>query len=189
MKSVEFIAANYDDQKKENEALHGKIAILEERQEMMKSKCRAYEESFLEQADQIDALEQYSRRNCLLLHGIPEAVDEKTDDLVRSTIASNLDINIKAKAIDRSHRLGKPKTDGKPRPIIAKFVRYNARRNVFVNKKSFKGSNIMVTESLTLRRVKMLNAAREKFGNKNVWSIDGEVMAKDGNNIVKVREL
>ena len=37
--------------------------------------------------------------------------------------------------IDRSHRFGAPKNNGKSRPIIKKFVRYNTRCRIFKNKK------------------------------------------------------
>ena len=34
----------------------------------------------------VDKQEQYSKRNCLSLHGIPENKNEKTDDLCLATI-------------------------------------------------------------------------------------------------------
>ena len=72
-----------------------------------------------------DDQEQYSRRNCLLLHGIDEDQDESTDVKVINS----------ASDIDRSHRIGK-KSSGKKRPIIIKFARYNCRRHVYHNKKN-----------------------------------------------------
>ena len=37
-------------------------------------------------SSQVEKQEQYSRHNCLLLHGIPENKNEKTDDLYLATI-------------------------------------------------------------------------------------------------------
>ena len=34
--------------------------------------------------------------------------------------------------IDRTHRIGKPNNNGKPRPVIIKFFRYNYRKKIFV---------------------------------------------------------
>ena len=45
--------------------------------------------------------------------------------------------------IDRSHRLGK-KQDGKPRPIIMKFVRYNMRRKFMKERRKLKGQGMSV---------------------------------------------
>ena len=83
----------------------------------------------------LDRQEQYSRRNCLLIHGLPESKNENTDELVIDTIKEKMGEEIEKDEIDRSHRLGAPKNNGKSRPIIIKFVRYNTRCRTFKNKK------------------------------------------------------
>ena len=50
--------------------------------------------------------------------------------------------------LDRTHRIGKV-NNGKSRPIIVKFARYNVRKKVFHNKRKLKGKNMSITESLT----------------------------------------
>ena len=186
--SVEFISTSYDEQKKINDVLLERIENMEKHQNIIKKKCHEYEEELVTNANLIDSLEQYGRRNCVLIHGVPETKDENTDTLAIDTINEHLKIPLKARDLDRTHRIGKRKVD-KTRPIIVKFARYNKRRSVFKNKKLFKGSAFMMTESLTVPRVKMLNAAKEKFGKDNVWSWDGEVFAKNGENIVNVKYL
>ena len=90
---------------------------------------------------------------------------------------------IKPEDIDRSRRLGKPKSskNAKPRPIIVKFVRYSTRNGIYRNKKKLKGTGISVTESLTARRINMLEKAREEHTFNNVWSQDGKIMFLDRN--------
>ena len=85
------------------------MSTIENHHEIIKAKCREYEEAFVEHADLIDNLEQYSRRNCALIHGIPETPDEKTDEVFISTVKQHLKVNLKARDLERSHRLGKPK--------------------------------------------------------------------------------
>ena len=58
-------------------------------------------------------------------------------------------LNVSNTALDRSHRISNPKTKKKSRPIIAKFVRYYDRRDVFMNKKFLIGKGNSITESLT----------------------------------------
>ena len=78
-------------------------------------------------------------RNCLLVHGIPKEKAESTDGIVLNAINEYLEERLTVVDIERTHRLGKPKQNKKtPRPIIIKFVRYNCRRRVFLNKKSLK---------------------------------------------------
>ena len=55
--------------------------------------------------DDSDAQEQYSRRNCLLVHGIPKGQTD-TSDAVLSLCNSQLGLDLNRGHIDRSHRLG-----------------------------------------------------------------------------------
>ena len=57
---------------------------------------------------QAEKQEQYSRRNCLLLHAIRENRDEKTDDLCIATINEHLELSITVVDIAYAHRIGKP---------------------------------------------------------------------------------
>ena len=135
-----------------------------------------------EQNHTLDKHEQYSRRNCLLLHGVAKNNNESTDDVVMKMGEEIRDIDI-----DRTHRIGEAKSDGKSRPIIIKLARYNTRNNVFRKKKQLKGSGVSITESLTARRISQLKKAREEHEFKNVWSVDGRIMYLDKNdNKVKV---
>ena len=84
--------------------------------------------------------------------------------------------------LDRTHRIGKV-NNGKSRPIIVKFARYNVRKKIFHNKRKLKGKN---TESLTMLRVKKLNEARDLYDRNNVWTYDGRIMVKDENNKISV---
>ena len=77
--------------------------------------------------------------------------NEDTDKLVLNVINNNLEIDLTEVAIDRTHRIGYPKNEEKKnaRPLIAKFVRYYDRKEVFSKKKHLKGKSLSVTESLT----------------------------------------
>ena len=65
----------------------------------------------------MDDLEQYSRQNCLVLHGVNESNNENTNEIIIShyNFSEELGVEIKEDDLDRSHRLGKPKRkDKKP---------------------------------------------------------------------------
>ena len=171
-KSVVFLSEKHDEQIKINAMLQEKLAIVERNQEVIKDKIKHSDK-------QQDALEQYGRRNCLVIHGVAESENESTDEVFVELVNTNLGLSIKQRDLDRSHRLGKPNSNGRARPIIAKFARYNVRAKVFANKKKMKGSNMMLTESLTRHRVVVLNEARKRYGNNNVWTADGEIYSND----------
>ena len=90
-------------------------------------------------------------------------------------IDTKMDIKITHNDIDRTHRIGKPKTNGKPRPVIIKFVWYNDRNKVFSSKTLLKDSGVSITESLTAFRMQKLTNVRETFGFKNVWVLDRRI--------------
>ena len=126
-----------------------------------------------------DRQEQYSRRNCLLVHGITETKDENTDKIVIDLVNDKLGVNVTENDIDRSHRIGEKKDDStKSRPIIVKLVRHNTRKKIFDNKKRLKGTGVSLTESLTARRMKELKKARDEHGFTNVWTTDGKILVK-----------
>ena len=129
--------------------------------------------------NQLDRQENYSRRNCILIHGITETQDENTDDISLRPINEHLKLQLTEKELDRTHVVGNSKSDNKrPRPIIVKFARYNTRRKVFVNKIRLENTGISMTESLTKHKMEFLKKAKNEFG-FNVWTVDGQIYHYD----------
>jgi len=90
---------------------------------------------------EVEELEQYSRRNCLLIHGIPYVKGEDTDNAVLNFLKKKLDIELEDNSIDRSHRLKCiTTTKNRPKPIVVKFVTHNDKDWVYYNKKKLKNT-------------------------------------------------
>ena len=87
----------------------------------------------------VDALEQYGRRENIRIHGVAEKLNSNKDDgeEVVANIAAELGIDINECDIQRAHRLGKKKNSpgGKPRQIIARFISYKKRNELLHAKK------------------------------------------------------
>ena len=124
--------------------------------------------------EEVDSLQQYSRRNCLLIHQVHEVPKEDTDELALGIIKEKLNIHLDGSDLDRSHRIGR-KTNTKSRPIIVKFTSYNTRNKVFRAKRKLKGLGITITESLTKHRMQLLNEAKQITGVKTTWTMDGRI--------------
>ena len=150
---VDFITKKFDIYEKE----------IKEREEIINNLTKNVSRSRRKVDDlsaAVEKQEQYSKHNCLLLHGIPEKKQENTDKLCIKVINEHLDLAINNRDIDRTHCIGNPRNAGeKPRTIIIKLVRYNERKKIFDSKKKLKGKKI--TESLTVTLTKKLNEARE----------------------------
>ena len=50
-----------------------------------------------------DRPEQYSRRNCLLVHGIAEEKKEITDEVMINTLNETLDLDVTLRDLERTH--------------------------------------------------------------------------------------
>ena len=53
--------------------------------------------------------EQYSRRNCILIHGLKEEMDEIADDRVLKLFWEELNEDVLLADLDRTHRIEKKK--------------------------------------------------------------------------------
>ena len=96
-----------------------------------------------------DRKEQYSRRNCLLLHGITDNEAENTDDFVLRTANEKMNIELSSSDLDRTHRVSqKNGSNRKSRAVIVKFVSY-------ITRKQLKSRDISIIENLTAKRIKM----------------------------------
>ena len=125
---------------------------------------------------EIDNLQQYSRRENIRIHGIPEPKDKKDDgEKVVVELAEKLGITLDSYDIQRAHRLGRMRSPrAKPRPIIARFVKYKHRNDILFSKSKLKEcndekfKNAFITEDLTPLRSKLLNYVKNDCEGKFV---------------------
>ncbi|CAB4002485.1 Hypothetical predicted protein [Paramuricea clavata] len=131
------------DLKQKQQELTGKVQQLETEMESNKLKFM----------DEVDNINQYGHRNCLLVHGVTEAPQENTDDTVIDIFKSKLNVDITKQDLDRSHRLRSRRQNfNRPRPIIIKFCSYNRRAEIFRIKRHLKNTGITISESLIAHR-------------------------------------
>ena len=154
-KAISFISEKFEEFEKDLKKKEEGIKLLK--------KENSYLNKRLDEMDAaVDRQKQYSRRNCLLVHGIVEETVKDTDEKTINTLQQSIDETTKPEDIDRSHRLGKIKSskNAKPCPIIVKFVRYNTPNRIYRHEKKLKGTGICLTESLTTKRINMLESKR-----------------------------
>ena len=100
-------------------------------------------------------------------------------------VKEETDIDIRDKDLDQTHRISDSKVceEGKSRPIIIKFGRYNVRGVVYKNKKNLKGKSFLILEILIAGRVPLLKEAQGKYGVRNVWTTDSCILYKENNRV------
>ena len=167
--SIKFISDKFDEFEKERQKPK---KVIEE----LRGEFSSLNEKLNGITEQVDWQEQYSRRNCLLIHGITEGDQKNTDGFALEIFREKLEIELKQRDLDRTHRIGKnDKRSNQPRPVIVKFIRYSDRKKIFLKEKQLKNSGISITESLTKSRMSKPAKIREEFGFRNVWTVDGRI--------------
>lgn len=155
----------------------------------------------------INDLEQYSRRDCLEIHGVPATDKEDTSEIVVK-VAKLLNIDLKPDEISISHRLGSRKSDsGKQQTpgIIVKFTRRELRNKLYSARKHLRDKitndigytriapqKLFINESLTSSNQKLFSSclkAKREYGYKFLWTNYGKIlMRKDGSSpVVNIR--
>ncbi|XP_052131162.1 uncharacterized protein LOC127751526 [Frankliniella occidentalis] len=122
-----------------NKAIQNSLNKLSAEVTSLKKEVKAKDTKLNEIENKLDELEQYGRRNNLRIFGVEEREDEETDYIVID-MAKKMNVEVSVSSIDRSHRVGRKGT--RPRPIIVKFIRHEARDLIFRSKKMVKGSEV-----------------------------------------------
>ena len=99
--------------------------------------------------ERLDSLEDRSRRNNLRFSGIDEVPNENWEqsaEKIYKLVKDKLGVESTVE-IERAHRVG-IKNLGKPRTIVAKFLRFGDRQVILKNSSKLKGSGIFINEEL-----------------------------------------
>lgn len=123
----------------------------------------------------VDSIEQYSKRNNLRFFGVPEVRDENSVDVVLQIIAKKMGVQCKKEDIEIAYRIGKAAGTDYHRAIFVKLESHKYKENIYRKRTSLAGSGITVREDLTKERVKLLKLAVDRYGRKNVWTLDGRI--------------
>ena len=144
---------------------------------------------------EVDRQQQYSRRSSVrILNHWEERKGENTDDMVVEMAKKHLNLDINKSDIDRSHRVGRPRPRGNPRPVLVKFVShrtktalYKARSSLPLRNRECKAKYIH--EDLTRTRLGMYRttlALRSDSLIQDCWTTDGNIFVRTLNTQIKM---
>ena len=117
-KGVDFVTQKLDDYDKDRREKYTIIATLQNELKSASVKAEVVEKK-------IERQEQYSRRNCILVHGLKEEKNKSTDDRVLRLFRKELNEDVLLVDLDSTHRIRKKRdSSSKPPTVIVKFVCY-----------------------------------------------------------------
>ncbi|PFX27356.1 hypothetical protein AWC38_SpisGene7936 [Stylophora pistillata] len=198
-KSQDFISKKYDtvistikDVKEHNDSLKGDIRVIKE-------DIGKLGNDYLNVEIQLDELEQYARRDCLEITGIPIVPNDNPPLLVKE-MSEIMGVNLSPNDISIAHRL--PPTKKVKDRLIVKFTRREKRDEIYNNRKRLKSKRtkdlpsvvctpeyvavshkalIQVNESLTPYRKRILGRILQFKRDRNykfIWTANGKIMLK-----------
>ena len=192
-------------QSKEREvsALKTSLGKVSKTNELLKTELERTKEKLqnqVEEADNLyttlDDLEQYTRKNSLEIHGIPDDCYSTTEEVVLK-LASVLNVNVNSRDIEISHKIKRRGNNSSP--IIVKFISHKVKTSLYkerVNLRNVKVSDmfpsysnavraeetrIFLNENLTdYRRGLVSKASKMKRDGllMSFWTIDGKIFLK-----------
>ena len=126
----------------------------------------------LELEDRVDYQDNQSRRDNLVIRGIPESKGETREECAEEIVRLGQQIGVELARSDftRAHRV--PCKTG-PRPIIAKFTSSRKREEMLKEKKYLRGTDIFVMEDFSQRvaeQRKVLYDEAKKKWTKGEWA-------------------
>lgn len=189
-KSIEFISEKFDS---------FKIELSEMKEEIRKQKCENgnLKKEIEKLSLRINDLEQYSRRDNLIVHGVPERKSDSVYDII-DRISTLINARDCMRDISVAHRL--PTKEGKRKPIVIKFCK-RISRDTWLSKfkeeakRDEEGpgisssklslecppSRITAGEHLTAATMDLLNKTRDtakELNYKFVWIKDGKILVR-----------
>jgi regulator of replication initiation timing len=211
--SLELLSSKYDELLKTCNSLKKEVNSLKIENKSLKAEIVASKEKITLNANDINDLEQYSRRDCLEIRGIPQYKDEDTDDLVKK-VGELIDVNLRYDDISVSHRLSngiQTRDDGvqikRVPSIIVKFTKRSDRDEFYQARKHLKGKTtrdmgftrqpsqpIYISESLTRKNKDIFNTclkAKKEFGFKFIWTNYGKTCLRKNSDspVISIKSL
>ena len=166
------------------------LAIRRELQ-ATKSKLQSEVEETERLADELDHLEQYTRKSSLEIHGVPEDGYESTEEVVIK-LGALLGVDITPQDIEISHKLKR-----RNKPIIVKFSSYKTKSKLYKKRVELKNcvasdlipnlrgdsrnNRLFLNENLTVHRREILKKANNMRKDRliqSAWTLDGKIFVK-----------
>ena len=132
------------------------------------------------QNNDINDLEQYTRRNSIRIYGLDDPdrkeTSQVTTERVLKVLNTDLEMQVQPRDIDIAHRMGTFMESGN-RPVICKFVSRTLKMQTITRRRKLKGTRTVIREDLTLKNAKLLEKVSASENVKSAWSSEGKIMA------------
>ena len=108
------------------------IKRLQEENERLRDKWQQSENRVALVESSHDILEQYGRRNDLVISGIPDSAQDTDLESTVTPILSDIDVNVESREVEDCHRISKSNNGSKK--TISRFINRKYRKKTLLNR-------------------------------------------------------
>ena len=201
-KSQEYIGRQYEKLQNECTAIQKKSSQQNQELKEVKNSASNIIKSNSTDRAKLDELEQYTRRQNLVLEGVPYNEGENVNKVV-TQLVEKLDFDLKNDDISIAHRLpmkenGKTKTNNNHPAIIVRFVNRSVRNAIYAKRAAaakitnFPVKNmekLYINENLTQPRKRLFwltKQAVKRLHYKFIWTNNGDIFVRKDENSEKI---
>ena len=196
--SLTFVSDNYSDLQKKVKHLEAGDKVVNKLIQAQQADISALRNDVAAIKNTLNDHEQYSRRDCLEIRGVPELPDttsKPSTNMIVKEIGRLTGIEIKDADISTSHRLKENQSRNEAPAIIVKFISRDLRNKLYAAKKNLKNKScrdlkgferqrsqsLFISESLTKQNRELLNKClqtKKKYYVKFVWTFNGRILMR-----------
>ena len=181
------------------------IKRLQDENATLRERCSKLEQRLVAFESSTNNLEQYGRRNNIVISGIPDSVDINHLEESVTEILSDIDVKVTSNDIEACHRIGKKNNRINRTKTIIRFVNKKHAKKALFNKKklsqnhknySFNTNNnpLFISQNLTRMNESLASQGRKLKRNNLVnayFTRDGIVTIKisDLSKVIKVYHM
>ena len=128
-----------------------RISDLEQKNDRLTAELESMKNRVQNHLIKIDDLEARSRRNNLVIHGLPRKTPKESWEDCEKLIVDMLEekVGVTQAPIDRAHRLGGPTKSNAP--IILRLSNFKDKQRILEKRGKLKGTDIFINEDFTSR--------------------------------------
>lgn len=195
--SLNFLSDKYDDLLSKVTKMEGTNKSLVEENTFLRKSLHDTNNNLDQLKYELNNIEQYSRRECLEIRGIPVLSGENTNEIILK-IGEQIGVRIKDDDISISHRLATASRNEnhskRESAIIVKFTRRDIRDQFYKARKNLRNKTtrdigmlrctehkIYVAENLTQCNRKLFNKcleAKKQLNYKFIWTMYGKIFLR-----------
>ena len=109
--------------------------ILQEENDLLRARCSKLENKVIDLESSINHIEQYGRRNNVIISGIPDDINDNDLESTVTKLMKDVDVYIDSGDIEACHRIGKSDHKTSSKKTIVCFVNRKYCKKALLNRK------------------------------------------------------